>query len=370
MASFNLFLLPGDGIGPEIMIQVKEVLGWFEKRGVAKFETESGLVGGSAYDAHGKAISESDMALAQAADAVLFGAVGGPKWADVPYEVRPEAGLLRLRKDLGLFANLRPAICYPALASASSLKPELVEGLDILIVRELTGGVYFGEPKEIVTLENGEKRAVDTQVYTTHEIERIARVAFDLAKTRRNKVSSAEKHNVMKSGVLWKQVVSKVGAAEYADVELEHVLADNCAMQLVRRPKQYDVICCDNLFGDILSDVAAMLTGSLGMLPSASLGAPDAKTGKRKALYEPVHGSAPDIAGKGLANPIAMIGSFAMALRYSLGLGEAADLLDKAIAEVLASGTRTADIAKPGENTVSTIEMGTAIIKALDKLSA
>ena len=370
MASFNLFLLPGDGIGPEIMVQVKEVLGWFEKRGVAKFETETGLVGGCAFDAHGKAISESDMALAQAADAVLFGAVGGPKWADVPYEVRPEAGLLRLRKDLGLFANLRPAICYPALASASSLKPELVEGLDILIVRELTGGVYFGEPKEIVTLENGEKRAVDTQVYSTHEIERIARVAFDLAKTRRNKVSSAEKHNVMKSGVLWKQVVTKIGKEEFSDVELEHVLADNCAMQLVRRPKQYDVIVCDNLFGDILSDVAAMLTGSLGMLPSASLGAPDAKTGKRKSLYEPVHGSAPDIAGRGLANPIAMIGSFAMALRYSLGLGDAADLLDKAISRVLDSGTRTADIAKPGENTVSTTEMGAAIVKALNDLSA
>ena len=236
MASFNLFLLPGDGIGPEIMVQVKEVLSWFEKRGIASFTTETGLVGGCAYDACGKAISESDMGLAQAADAVLFGAVGGPKWADVPYEVRPEAGLLRLRKDLGLFANLRPAICYPALASASSLKPELVEGLDILIVRELTGGVYFGEPKEIVTLENGEKRAVDTQVYSTHEIERIARVAFDLAKTRRNKVSSAEKHNVMKSGVLWKQVVTRIGKEEYADVELEHVLADNCAMQLVRRP--------------------------------------------------------------------------------------------------------------------------------------
>ncbi|MDK9696303.1 MAG: 3-isopropylmalate dehydrogenase [Siculibacillus sp.] len=370
MASFNLFLLPGDGIGPEIMVQVKEVLSWFEKRGVAKFETESGLVGGCAYDAHGKAISESDMALAQAADAVLFGAVGGPKWADVPYDARPEAGLLRLRKDLGLFANLRPAICYPALASASSLKPELVEGLDILIVRELTGGVYFGEPKEIVTLENGEKRAVDTQVYSTHEIERIARVAFDLAGTRRNKVSSAEKHNVMKSGVLWKQVVTKVGKEEYPQVELEHVLADNCAMQLVRRPKQYDVIVCDNLFGDILSDVAAMLTGSLGMLPSASLGAPDAVTGKRKSLYEPVHGSAPDIAGKGLANPIAMIGSFAMALRYSFGLGDAADLLDKAISRVLDGGTRTADIAAPGENTVSTTEMGAAIVAALNEISA
>ena len=279
MASFNLFLLPGDGIGTEIMAEVKEVIGWFEKRGVAKFETEAGLVGGSAYDAHGKAISESDMALAQASDAVIFGAVGGPKWADVPYEVRPEAGLLRLRKDLGLFANLRPAICYPALADASALKRELVEGLDILIVRELTGGVYFGEPKEIVTLENGEKRAVDTQLYTTHEIDRIARVAFDLAATRGKKVHSAEKHNVMKSGVLWKQVVSEVGKS-YPDIALEHILADNCAMQLVRRPKQFDVIVCDNLFGDILSDVAAMLTGSLGMLPSASLGAPDPKIGR------------------------------------------------------------------------------------------
>ena len=369
MASFNLFLLPGDGIGTEIMAEVKKVVSWFEKRGVATFACEEGLVGGSAYDAHGKAISESDMALAQASDAVIFGAVGGPKWADVPYEVRPEAGLLRLRKDLGLFANLRPAICYPALADASALKRELVEGLDILIVRELTGGVYFGEPKEIVTLENGEKRAVDTQLYTTHEIDRIARVAFDLARTRGSKVHSAEKHNVMKSGVLWKQVVTQV-SKDYPDVALEHILADNCAMQLVRRPKQFDVIVCDNLFGDILSDVAAMLTGSLGMLPSASLGAPDPVTGRAKSMYEPVHGSAPDIAGRGLANPIAMIGSFAMALRYSLGLGDAADLLDKAISSVLASGIRTADIAEKGENTVSTTEMGAAIIAALDKLSA
>jgi 3-isopropylmalate dehydrogenase len=368
MASFNLFLLPGDGIGTEIMVEVEKVVSWFEKRGVAKFECERGLVGGSAYDAHGKSISEGDMALAQASDAVIFGAVGGPKWADVPYDVRPEAGLLRLRKDLGLFANLRPAICYPALADASALKRELVEGLDILIVRELTGGVYFGEPKEIVTLENGEKRAVDTQVYTTHEIDRIARVAFDLAGTRGKKVHSAEKHNVMKSGVLWKQVVSEVGKS-YADVTLEHILADNCAMQLVRRPKQFDVIVCDNLFGDILSDVAAMLTGSLGMLPSASLGAADPVTGKRKSMYEPVHGSAPDIAGRGLANPIAMVGSFAMALRYSLGLGDAADLLDKAISEVLGSGLRTADIAKTGENAVSTSEMGDAIIASLNRLS-
>jgi 3-isopropylmalate dehydrogenase len=365
MASHSLLILPGDGIGPEVAQEVEKVTAWFTKRGVARFETERDLVGGAAYDACGAAISDAAMKKADQADAVLFGAVGGQKWANVPYEHRPEAGLLRLRKDLKLFANLRPAICYPALADASSLKRENIEGLDILIVRELTGGVYFGEPKEIVTLENGQKRAVDTQVYTTGEIDRIARVAFDLAGTRRGKVSSAEKHNVMRSGVLWKQVVTAIGA-EYPDIELEHVLADNCAMQLVRWPKQYDVIVCDNLFGDILSDVAAMLTGSLGMLPSASLGAPDATTGKRKALYEPVHGSAPDIAGKGLANPIAMIGSFGMALRYSFGLIEAADRLDAAIADVLASGVRTRDIAGPGVNTVGTQGMGDAIIKALD----
>ena len=266
MPTHKLLLLPGDGIGPEVMREVEKVAGFFRRNGIG-FETETDLVGGSAYDAHKVAITDAAMARAQAADAVLFGAVGGPKWADVPYAARPEAGLLRLRKELGLFANLRPAICYPALADASSLKREVVEGLDLLIVRELTGGVYFGEPKEIVTLEDGSQRGVDTQLYTSGEIERIARVAFDLAKKRRNKVSSAEKHNVMKTGVLWKQVVSRVHKAEFAEVELEHVLADNCAMQLVSWPKQYDVIVTDNLFGDILSDVAAMLTGSLGMLP-------------------------------------------------------------------------------------------------------
>ena len=366
MATHKLLLLPGDGIGPEVMTQVETLIAWFEKTGLASFAIEKGLVGGAAYDSHKAAISEGDMKLALDADAVLFGAVGGPKWADVPYQHRPEAGLLRLRKDLGLFANLRTAICYPALAAASSLKPEVVEGLDILIVRELTGGVYFGEPKEIVTLEDGSKRGVDTQIYTTGEIERIARVAFELARTRRNKVSSAEKHNVMKTGVLWKQTVGALHAAEYKDVELEHVLADNCAMQLVRWPKQYDVVVCDNLFGDILSDVAAMLTGSLGMLPSAALGAEDPSTGKRKAMYEPVHGSAPDIAGKGLANPIAMIGSFAMALRYSFGATEAADRLEAAIADVLATGTLTKDIAPAGANAVSTTEMGQAIVKAME----
>src|SRR5215213_8008088 len=366
MATHKLLLLPGDGIGPEVAREVEKVVAWFRRNGIG-FETETDLVGGAAYDAHGAAISEAAMARAQEADAVLFGAVGGAKWDNVPYAARPEAGLLRLRKDLGLFANIRPAICYPALADASSLKREVVEGLDIVIVRELTGGVYFGEPKEIVTLENGQRRGVDTQVYTTGEIERIARVAFDLAKKRRNKVSSAEKSNVMKTGVLWKQVVTKLHKDEFPDVELEHVLADNCAMQLVRQPKQYDVIVCDNLFGDILSDVAAMLTGSLGMLPSASLGAEDPATGKRKALYEPVHGSAPDIAGRGLANPIAMIGSFAMALRYSFGLGEAADRLERAITDALAAGARTKDIAGPGVNALGTPEMGDAIVRELER---
>src|SRR5947199_7905511 len=266
MATHKLLLLPGDGIGPEVMGEVKRLIDWLNSAGIAGFETEDGLVGGCAYDAHGKAISEADMGKAMAADAVLFGAVGGPKWDKVPYEVRPEAGLLRLRKDLALFANLRPAICYPALADASSLKREVVEGLDIMIVRELTGGVYFGERKPITDLGNGQKRAVDTQVYDTYEIERIARVAFDLARKRRNKLTSMEKRNVMKSGVLWNEVVTQVHKREYQDVELEHQLADAGGMRRVRWPKQFDVVFTDNLFGDMLSDVAAMLTGSLGML--------------------------------------------------------------------------------------------------------
>jgi 3-isopropylmalate dehydrogenase len=364
MPTHKLFLLPGDGIGPEVMAEVEALIDWFNSSGIIRFEIERGLVGGCAYDAHGEAISEADMARAKEADAVLFGAVGGPKWDKVAYEQRPEAALLRLRKELGLFANLRPAICYQALADASSLKPELVEGLDLLIVRELTGGVYFGEPKTIVDLGNGQKRAIDTQVYDTYEIDRIARVGFDLARTRRKKVSSAEKRNVMKTGVLWNEVVTEVHKS-YPDVELEHVLADNCGMQLVRWPKQYDVIVTDNLFGDVLSDVAAMLTGSLGMLPSASLGAMDIKTKKRKALYEPVHGSAPDIAGRGLANPIAMIGSFAMALKYSFGLSEWAQRIEAAIAAVLDKGLRTADIAAAAREPASTKMMGRAILKEL-----
>jgi 3-isopropylmalate dehydrogenase len=362
--SQSLLLLPGDGIGTEIMAEVEKLIAHLNARGETDFATDTGLVGGSAYDAYGVAISEEDMQKALAADAVIFGAVGGPKWDGVPYEVRPEAGLLRLRKDLGLFANLRPAIVYPALADASSLKRDIVEGLDILIVRELTGGVYFGEPKTITDLGNGQKRAVDTQVYETYEIDRICRAAFDLAGTRKKLVHSADKKNVMKSGVLWDEVAHAV-ARDYPEIRFEHILADNCAMQLVRNPKQFDIIVTDNLFGDILSDAAAMLTGSLGMLPSASLGAPDPQTQKRKALYEPVHGSAPDIAGRGIANPIAMIASFAMALRYSFGMVDLADRVEAAIAGVLADGLRSADIMQPGCKKVGTSEIGDAVIGKL-----
>ena len=364
MTTRSLFLLPGDGIGPEAMAEVTKLIDHMNAAENAGFVTDTGLVGGSAFDAHGESISEDDMEKAMAADAVLFGAVGGPKWDGVPYDKRPEAGLLRLRKDMQLFANLRPAICYPALADASSLKRDVIEGLDILIVRELTGGVYFGEPKQIVDLGNGQKRGIDTQVYDTFEIERIAGVAFELARTRAGKVCSMEKRNVMKSGVLWNEVVTATHAAHHSDVELTHMLADAGGMQLVRWPKQFDVIVTDNLFGDMLSDVAAMLTGSLGMLPSASLGAPDAATGKRKSLYEPVHGSAPDITGQGLANPIAMIASFAMCLRYSFAMTDEAARLENAIAKVLDDGLRTADIMGEGARKVSTAEMGDAILAA------
>jgi len=368
MSGHKLLLLPGDGIGPEVMAEVKRLIAWMNQYGMGMFETEEALVGGACYDAHGVAITEATMAKAHASDAVIFGAVGGPKWDRVAYDVRPEAGLLRLRKDLGLFANIRPAICYPALANASSLKREVVDGLDIVIVRELTGGVYFGEPKTITDLGNGQKRAVDTQVYDTYEIERIARVAFELARKRRNKVTSMEKRNVMKTGVLWNEVVTQLHDREFKDVALEHQLADAGGMQLVRWPKQFDVIVTDNLFGDMLSDIAATLTGSLGMLPSASLGETDPKTRKRKAMYEPVHGSAPDIAGKGAANPIAMIASFAMALRYSFDRGREADLIEQAISAALAKGLRTADIKSEGCQRVSTREMGGAVVAELERL--
>src|ERR1700750_1135486 len=369
MTTHNLLLLPGDGIGPEVMAEGKRLIDFFNKKGPDKFTFEEDLVGGACYDAHQVSITDATMEKAKAADAVIFGAVGGPKWDKVPYEARPEAGLLRLRKDLDLYANLRPAVTYPALADASSLKRELVEGLDIMILRELTGGVYFGEPKTITDLGNGQKRAIDTQVYDTYEIERIGRVAFELARARRNKVTSMEKRNVMKTGALWHEVVAQLHAREYKDVTLEHQLADAGGMQLVRWPKQFDVIVTDNLFGDMLSDIAATLTGSLGMLPSASLGEVDPKTRKRRSLYEPVHGSAPDIAGKGIANPIAMIASFGMALRYSFNLGKQADMIDKAIAATLDKGLRTADIKSEGTKVVSTSEMGSAILAELETLA-
>ncbi len=370
MASHKLLLLPGDGIGPEVMAEAKRLIDWMNVHGLGRFETETALVGGASYDANATPVTDATMQLAHAADAILFGAVGGTKWDSVPYDSRPEAGLLRLRKELDLFANLRPAVCYPALAQASSLRPEVVESLDIVIVRELTGGVYFGEPKTITDLGNGQKRAVDTQIYDTLEIERVGRVAFELARKRRNKLTSMEKRNVMKTGVLWNEVMTALHKREFADVELEHQLADSGGMQLVRRPKQFDVIVCDNLFGDILSDIAAMLTGSLGMLPSASLGEVNPKTGKRKALYEPVHGSAPDIAGKGLANPLAMLASFGMALRYSFAMGEQADLLEAAIANVLERGLRTADIETDAGKSVGTAEMGEAVVEEFARLAA
>ncbi|MEZ5882351.1 MAG: 3-isopropylmalate dehydrogenase [Paracoccaceae bacterium] len=365
MANPSILILAGDGIGPEVMAEVKKIIGWFgEKRDIA-FDVSEDLVGGSAYDAHGTPLTDETMARAQAADAVLLGAVGGPKYDNLDFSVKPERGLLRLRKEMDLFANLRPAQCFDALADFSSLKKDVVAGLDIMIVRELTSGVYFGEPRGIFN-EGNERVGINTQRYTESEIARAARSAFELARRRGNKVCSMEKANVMESGILWREVVQKVHDEEYPDVELSHMYADNGAMQLVRWPKQFDVIVTDNLFGDILSDCAAMLTGSLGMLPSASLGAP-MENGRPKALYEPVHGSAPDIAGQGKANPIACILSFAMALRYSFDLGAEADRLEQAVEKVLADGVRTADLMGPeGGTAVSTSEMGDKIVAALN----
>jgi len=362
--NLSVLILPGDGIGPEIMAEARRVIDWLAENRDLKFAVHEDLVGGAAYDACGQPLSDQALELAKKVDAVLLGAVGGPKWDGVAYDKRPEAGLLTLRKELELFANLRPAICFDALVDASSLKPELVSGLDIMIVRELTGGVYFGEPRGIEELPNGERRGVNTQVYTTSEIHRIAHVAFDLATKRGGRVTSSEKANVMESGLLWREEVAKV-AADYPDVALDHMLADSCAMQLVRAPKQFDVIVTDNLFGDLLSDVAAMLTGSLGMLPSASLGQ---KGGG--AMYEPVHGSAPDIAGEGVANPIATILSLAMALRYTFDRPAEARLIEDAVKGVLAGGLRTADIMQPGKARVSTSVMGDSILRQLDQLNA
>ncbi|MBL6929677.1 MAG: 3-isopropylmalate dehydrogenase [Rhodospirillales bacterium] len=364
----KLLFLPGDGIGPEVMAEVRRVIDWMAKNRSISFDIVEGLVGGCAYDDCGEAISDETMADAMAVDAVLLGAVGGPKWADVPFDKRPEAGLLRLRKEMDLFANLRPAVVFDALADASSLKLEIVQGMDIMIVRELTGGVYFGEPRGIETLADGTRRGINTQVYTTPEIHRVARIAFELAKKRGNRVASAEKCNVMESGLLWREEVTHIHETEFPEVELSHILADNCAMQLVRNPKQFDVIVTDNLFGDILSDEASMATGSLGMLPSASLGAED-ENGNRKALYEPVHGSAPDIAGQGAANPLATILSFAMMLRYSFDMGADAELIEQAVQNVLGGGLRTADIMQEGKARVSTSVMGETIVAELGKLA-
>lgn len=362
----QLLLLPGDGIGPEVTVQVRRVIDWLAKNRNIAFDLTEDLVGGISLEKTGTPITDAAMEKAMKADAVLFGAVGGPQWDKNAFDKKPERGLLRLRKDMELFANLRPALCFPALTDASSLKPELVSGLDIMIVRELTGGVYFGEPRGIEKLADGSRKAVDTQLYTTEEVRRIARVAFDLAKKRKGEVHSAEKSNVMHTGVLWREEVTHVHQAEYKDVKLQHILADNCAMQLVRNPKQFDVIVTDNLFGDLLSDEAAMLTGSLGMLPSASLGAKDAKTGKSRALYEPIHGSAPDIAGQNKANPIAAILSFAMCLRYSLNDEANAKLVEDAVSKVLDQGLRTGDIMQQGKTAASTTQMGDAVLKALD----
>ena len=361
----SLLVLAGDGIGPEVMDEVKRIITWFGDKRDLSFDVSEDLVGGAAYDAHGVPLHDDTMAKAQEVDAVLLGAVGGPKYDDLDFSLKPERGLLRLRKEMDLFANLRPAQCFDALADFSSLKRDIVSGLDIMIVRELTSGSYFGEPRGIFE-EDGKRVGINTQRYTEDEIDRVARSAFELARKRGNKVCSMEKANVMESGILWRDVVTEVHQADYADVELSHMYADNGAMQLVRNPKQFDVILTDNLFGDILSDCAAMLTGSLGMLPSASLGAP-MENGRPKAMYEPVHGSAPDIMGKGLANPSASILSFAMALRYSFDQGEEATRLEQAVEKVLASGVRTADLMQAdGGKPVSTSEMGDAIIAALD----
>ena len=365
----RLLILAGDGIGPESMRQVRRVIDWLSRNRAVDFDIEEGLVGGAAYDVHGTPLTDATLDRAMRADAVLFGAVGGPKWDSVPFAKKPERGLLRLRKDLDLFANLRPAFLFDALLDASTLKPEIVRGLDLLIVRELTGGVYFGLPRGIETLPDGSRRGVNTQVYTTAEIDRVPRVAFELAGKRRGKLCSVEKANVMESGQLWREEVQKLHDSSYPRIELSHMYADNCAMQLVRAPKQFDVILTDNLFGDLLSDCAAMLTGSLGMLPSASLGQADG-SGRRRALYEPVHGSAPDIAGKDIANPLATVLSFAMMLRYSFDLEEDARLVERAVEAALNAGIRTADIMQPGKTPVSTTGMGDAVLRELDRLSA
>ena len=368
-ANKKLLILPGDGIGPEVMREVRRVIDWMDRRRMVTFDVSEDHVGGSAIDTYGAPVTDETMQKAKDADAILFGSVGGPKWDKLGFQMRPEIAILRLRKELDLFANLRPAIVLDPLADASTLKADVVRGLDLMIVRESTGGIYFGEPRGVETLPDGQKRGFDTETYTTNEIERVSRVAFELARKRQNRVCSVEKANVMESGLFWRQTVTALQAREFPDVELTHMYADNCAMQLVRQPKQFDVIVTSNLFGDLLSDLASMLTGSLGMLPSATLGAVQ-PSGKRHALYEPIHGSAPDIAGKGVANPLGQLLSFAMLLRYSFGMEEDAALIEKAVVNVLKNGLRTADIMAPGSARVGTGVMGESILRELDKLAA
>ena len=362
-------ILPGDGVGPEVVKETLRVVDWLAKNKNISFNIKEGLVGGASYDKFGTPITDETLADAMDADAILFGAVGGPKYDKVDFEKRPENGLLRLRKEMDLFANLRPAMVFPSLVDASSLKSEIILGLDLLILRELTGGIYFAEPRGIEDIGGGIKKGYDTNLYTTPEIERIGRVAFDLAKARSGKVTSVEKANVMMSGVLWREVMTNLHKNEGDGIEMHHMYADNCAMQLVKEPKQFDVIVTDNLFGDILSDCAAMLTGSLGMLPSASLGSIDKNTGKRFAMYEPVHGSAPDIAGKGLANPLAELLSLSMMLRYSFDMKDEADLIDKAVSQALDAGPRTADIMAQGREKVGTKGMMDIVLRKLEELT-
>ncbi len=359
MTTKHILLLPGDGIGPEVVAETVKLIRFFNDKGPVKFTTSSALIGGAAYDAVGTPFPDETLAQAKAADAILLGAVGGPKWEDLPYAIRPERGLLGLRKELSLFANLRPAICFDALADASTLKHEIIAGLDIMIVRELTGGIYFGEPRGVETLPDGTRRGFNTEVYTTPEVNRIAVVAFELALKRGLKLCSVDKANVLECTEMWREEVREVHK-DYPSVELSHMYVDNAAMQLVRNPKQFDVMVTNNMFGDILSDVASMLTGSLGMLPSASLGNSDTP-----GVYEPVHGSAPDIAGKGIANPIATILSLAMMLRYSFDLKDQAEQVEAAVRSVLQQGLRTGDIMQPGMQQVSTTQMGDAILEAL-----
>lgn len=366
VANKNILMLPGDGIGPEVMGEVRRVMAWMEQAGAVSFEIEEDLIGGCSIDAFGEPLRAETIEKAKQADAVLLGAVGGPKWDNVDFDTRPEAGLLAIRKDLELFANLRPAIVFDALADASSLKHEVVSGLDILIVRELTGGIYFGEPRGVEDIPGGGKRGFNTLLYTTPEVERIARVGFELALKRDKRLCSIDKANVLESTRMWREEIIRV-SEDYPDVDLSHMLVDNAAMQLVRAPSQFDVIVTTNMFGDILSDTASMATGSLGMLPSASLGALDAE-GNRNALYEPVHGTAPDIAGQGKANPLAMLLSLAMMLRYSFDMAEDADRLEKAVENVLNSGLRTGDIMSSGGKLVGTVEMGDAVITELSQM--